>query len=1371
MKTNQWLYLLFPLFLILGMTEHSSAQIINVGNGSYTKTFPGTDAAGRNGFPSGTPFLTGTAATKPVPTNDWWSHKVKNSHSGNLFNYPFTLKTVNSGLVVSYIPWGPIDNILPVTVGVAGLNASAANVSDFTDWTVTMDWSNGNHGFQATTGIGMPFVYFTKNTADVAQITIEEGTVTISNEMMIVENARNGADFAVYAPVGSSWIQNGNTYTSTLNGKNYWSLGFIPLTASNITTVANQYKQYAYVFPANTKAEWSYDEATSIVTTNFIVETDVKEGLDSTMLLGLLPHQWANLSAASPAPNQSSYQTVRGELKTLNGNNFIVENTFHGILPTLPYLDYYSNGFSPAKLKNKIKLLENDGLNSWTDSYNEGQEMNRLIQTARIAELSGDTIALNKLRTTVQNRLEDWLKYNSGEVAFLFYYNDTWSAMLGYPAGHGQDGNINDHHFHWGYFIHAASFVEQFNPGWSAQWGGMIDLLVRDAANPNRDDNLFPFLRNFSPYAGHCWANGFASFPQGNDQESTSESMQFNSSLIHWGAIMNNDSIRDLGIYLYTTEQTAIDEYWFDKYNRNFQASQQYSLVSRVWGNSYDNGTFWTNDIAASYGIELYPIHGGSLYLGQDTNYVHQLWDEIEQNTGILTNDPNVNLWHDIMWEYLAFIDPQKAINLYDSYPNRGLKFGVSDAQTYHWLHSMNVLGNVDISLTANHPLAAAFNKNGSVTYVGQNYGTDSINITFSDGYILPVPPRTLATSLDINLSGNLTSSFERAYPNGSVDLTATINGGTATKVEFYEDGNSIGQVLQAPYVLTASNLSIGKHNFYAKIYEGTNYTITNIVTVLVGDQLPYLGSPAVIPGSFYAGDYDVFEGGNGNGIAYQDVSIVNEGNFRTDEYVDASVHWNEGNIVGWIASGEWLEYTVDVQQAGNYTLVFKYASDNSAGGGPMNIESDGVVIKSGITVASTGGWNSWITKAVSNIPLKSGRQVLRLHFDNGELNIGKLTFTYSSPLAYNQPIADAGTNQIIVLPQSTATLDGSASSAVGGGVLTYSWKQIYGPSVLSFSNNQTAQPTISALVEGVYLMELTVDNGTYTDIDEVYIISSMTNNVAPTVALLSPFDNSEYIEDEVINISALASDLNDSIQKVMFYANGNYLSTSTQTPYNYDWLPTPGNYNLTAVAYDYNGDSTVSNSVNVEIKPAPSCQGTSWNGDFDYLFSPDDNNPTLTFIPSQTGVGSPTCILYYGTDPSNMPGHGVTANVPFTINASKGTRIYFYYTYSFPGVVEANNAANKDSYVVGSCKLVSTDEPFQEMTLKYYPNPVTNFLNIELPAGENEIEMYDLTGRVLATSTISERLFTYDMTDYPAGIYFITVINDGKRAVLKVVK
>ena len=175
-------------------------------------------------------------------------------------------------------------------------------------------------------------------------------------------------------------------------------------------------------------------------------------------------------------------------------------------------------------------------------------------------------------------------------------------------------------------------------------------------------DNLFPFLRNFSPYAGHAWANGFATFPQGNDQESTSESMQFNSSLIHWGTITGNDTIRDLGIYLYTTEKTAVDEYWFDVNDQVFADNYTYngaplSVASRVWGNSYDAGTFWTADIAAAYGIELYPIHGGSLYLGHNTAFASNLWNEMATNTGIMGNEENNNLWHDVYWEFAALTE------------------------------------------------------------------------------------------------------------------------------------------------------------------------------------------------------------------------------------------------------------------------------------------------------------------------------------------------------------------------------------------------------------------------------------------------------------------------------------------------------------------------------------------------------------------------------------------------------------------------------------------------------------------------------------------------------------------------------------------
>lgn len=1184
--------------LFLSISFSIGAQTVSVGNGSYTTNFPGSDEAGRNEFPSGSPQLSGNAVGKPVPTNDWWSKVVKEDHADNLFNYPMTLKTTDTGLIVTYIPWGVIGDSQPIKVGLTGLNTSKTTVSDYSDWTVSMNWKDSSEEMTVTSGIAMPFLYFEKESDDEVAIQINAGNVTVSNEMLIVENASHGADFVFYAPVGSTWSQSGNTYKSSLNNKTYWSMAMLPLDGSSVSAIANEYKKYAYVFPVNTETDWNYNESNGVVQTNFTVTTEIKEGNDSNMLLGLLPHQWSNLSANSATPQEHSYSSVRGEIKTLNGNTFRVENTFSGILPTMPYLANYSEGFNPGDLANKISQIKNDGLATWTDSYNEGQVMNRLIQTARIADQTGDIEARDKMIATVKERLEDWLTYQSGEVAFLFYYNQNWSALLGYPAGHGQDSNINDHHFHWGYFIHAAAFMEQFEPGWADQWGEFINYLVRDAASPNRDDAKFPFLRNFSPYAGHCWANGFASFPQGNDQESTSESMQFNSSLIHWGTITGNDEIRDLGIYLYTTEQTAVEEYWFDMHERNFKENQQYGMVSRVWGNSYDNGTFWTADITASYGIEMYPIHGGSLYLGQNQAYLQKIWGELQSNTGILsTSDTNPNLWHDTFWKYLSFLDAERAIELYNSYPTRELKFGVSDAQTYHWLHAMNAMGKLKPEITADYPITAVFEKEGAKTYVVHNYSNTTKTVTFSDGFQLTVPANTMATNKDTDVNGVLTSDFDQAYTNGSVNLFVEPVGDNITKIEFYKGGLLLGEVTAPPYQIKATRLSWGVHAMYAKVYSDDRFNITNTVNVRVGEQIPYADIPIKIPGTFEAGHYDNFDGGVGQEISYVDLSIVNEGGFRAEEYVDSETVNGQGATIGWIASGEWVEYTIDVENAGNYDLSFQYASGNASGGGPFYLEVDGKQISNPIYVnrTSSQNWSTFRTKTVSNIQLNKGKQVLRIAFDHGEFNLGKLTFSYASALNFELPYADAGENVSVVLPETTATLDGSASTGPSNEALSYFWEQIYGPSEVLFLDANLPNPSISNLEEGVYKFSLIVGYSTYTSKSDVLVIVTEDRNTKPNVKVTAPKSNSVFREGTSITINARANDLIGNVVLVEFFDGETKLGEDTTAPYNFVWNgASAGNHALTAKVTDNEGAFSTSDVVYVRVDEVKKCSETS---------------------------------------------------------------------------------------------------------------------------------------------------------------------------------
>lgn len=779
---------IFAFSAVATLALSSWAGVVKVGSASYSDAFPGTDQAGRNGYISASPQVSGKAIGRPIPTNDWWSNELVSNHGQSMFNYPLCLRTQDDGLgiIKNFIGQATMQGSGPLEIGLENLSCPTTTVSDYSDWTVTYSW---DAAMEATVAQASPFVYFTRSSD--ADVTVKAtGTFSvIDSNILLITNGYNQASYAVYAPADATWTVNGSSAKSSLNGKNYFSAVLLP--EGDAATIAKDWKKFAFVYPADTQANFTYAPETGAVKTTYKVTTDVKEGSSSDFLMGLLPHHWANADAL-PGQESYSYATVRGEMKLCATNSFSTTLKFHGVLPTLPAVTDNANGFSQDKLNQLIETVINDnGLQDWTDSYNDGQLINRLIQVGRIAKESGNEDLFKKAFDLVKERTEKWLTYQEGDIAFMFYYHKDWSTLLGYPAGHGQDTNINDHHFHWGYLIHGAAFVEQYEPGWKEQWGGMVNLLIRDAASIDRNDSMFPYLRNFSPYAGHSWANGTANMGLGADQESTSESMQFACSLIHWGELSGNREIRDLGVYLYVTELSAIEEYWFDIHDRNLASDFTSATASRVFSNSYDNQNFWGAGIEGSYGIQIYPLHAGSMYLVHDKDYANKFWNAMSTETGILSNESNGNIWYDTWIRFLSMINPEEGLKLYNSCTHLGEKFGESEAHTYQWVHAMMHLGTPDQTITASSPLASVFVNNGVKTYVVQNYATVPVTVTFSDGYELNVPAGSLASevsgeTLPVDPSCTLTANPESCKTGETVLFTATVtnNDYTVTNVE-----------------------------------------------------------------------------------------------------------------------------------------------------------------------------------------------------------------------------------------------------------------------------------------------------------------------------------------------------------------------------------------------------------------------------------------------------------------------------------------------------------------------------------------------------------------------------------------------------------
>ena len=129
-------------------------------------------------------------------------------------------------------------------------------------------------------------------------------------------------------------------------------------------------------------------------------------------------------------------------------------------------------------------------------------------------------------------------------------------------------------------------------------------------------------------------------------------------------------------------------------------------------------------------------------------------------------------------------------------------------------------------------------------------------------------------------------------------------------------------------------------------------------------------------------------------------------------------------------------------------------------------------------------------------------------------------------------PVANAGIDQTITLPTSSATLTGSGTDA-DGTIVGYSWKQISGPSASRLVSPNSAGTISDNLVAGTYEFELTVsDNMGAVGKDTIVIVVAV-----PRLNLLNPdiLSNSMKIyPNPVVDKATLEINLTQAKSKVM---------------------------------------------------------------------------------------------------------------------------------------------------------------------------------------------------------------------------------------------
>jgi endoglucanase Acf2 len=744
-----------------------------VGAGSYTTTLPtGAALPSACGDLATNPrrHMTANAPAGPVPTNDWWSSLVYKrtecAFSDNLMAHPFSFDTVAGGLGVDYSTRPTITGT-PTTVGeyhyqygadftlgVTGLNAPEAKVDGWTDWTVSPYWSDGARTLRTTIGHGSPFVY-ARATGGNALLSFTTAPTVWTNSGNRISFRVDGHDYVAYAPSGAAWSVSGTSITSNLAGKDYFSVAVLPTTEGSAVAeraaLADAYGPYAHAHITGTRVSWNYDESASVVRSTYAFTTTAMEGSQTGTVVALYPHQWHNLGGG--APIAQTYTSPRGPMKVLAGtSSFTTNMRYNGVLPEIPAVGITGNDLTT--LNGYLdQAAQGDPLAGFgNDTYWTGKALGRAARLAEIADQLNRTTVRDTMLGAIRTRLTDWFTATAGKAERVFYYDRNWGTLIGYPASYGSDTDLNDHHFHYGYYVAAAATLAKFDPAWAAdgQYGGMVDLLIRDANNYDRADSRFPFLRDFDVYAGHDWAAGHGAFFAGNNQESSSEGMNFANALIQWGQATGDTAVRDAGLYIYTTQASAIQNYWFDPQDEVFPEGFGHSTVGMVWGDGGAYATWFTADPEKIHGINMLPITGGSLYLGQNPDYIDRNVAEIVRNSG----SPTPRSWADIIWSFQALSDPDAALAAFRANSGYTVEEGESRAHTFHWLRNLSALGQVDTGVTADHPLHAVFTKGGARTYVATNLGAANLTVRFSDGTTLVVAPGKTATTGAYTWSG-----------------------------------------------------------------------------------------------------------------------------------------------------------------------------------------------------------------------------------------------------------------------------------------------------------------------------------------------------------------------------------------------------------------------------------------------------------------------------------------------------------------------------------------------------------------------------------------------------------------------------------------
>ncbi len=247
---------------------------------------------------------------------------------------------------------------------------------------------------------------------------------------------------------------------------------------------------------------------------------------------------------------------------------------------------------------------------------------------------------------------------------------------------------------------------------------------------------------------------------------------------------------------------------------------------------------------------------------------------------------------------------------------------------------------------------------------------------------------------------------------NTTIKVDASSPNSNITEVKLYLD-NILQRTLGAePYEYTYRPTAKGTYRFTAEAFdaEGHASKIASYNLVVNNKRTAHKGMIDV-PGIFEAEDFD--RGGEGFTFHDQDAKDEENNKYRTDNEGVDIVKSGSGYVIGYTAVGEWLEYSINVTEAGRYSYEATVSSGVTGSGFTIGlVEGGNVTTLARVSVPQTGNsnWDTYrVVKGTLSRELEAGEHILRISITGANCNIDKLELICTVPNAIDGVADDGG--------------------------------------------------------------------------------------------------------------------------------------------------------------------------------------------------------------------------------------------------------------------------------------------------------------------------------------------------------------------------